>query len=223
ALAVMLALAVLAGGAIWYYTYGMIYEREMPSSWYDVTLSRLESGAVVATMRMNRKVNPCEGVGAVRSGQRSVWHLFMGYFPLDYQTNRTRDYTIMAAVYDSADALERIECGRDNAVIWRRGEEIAPASPEMEAYYRALAELEAFEEETTRRHMIEKAERGDYNSSFYELTDEEEAEGQKLANAVSAAKGEVSEWGAGEADVTRGIQDSMPAQNNLFNLDSLRR
>ena len=215
-LAAMLVLAVLAGGVAWYFTYGAIYEKEMPSTWYDVTLSRMESGAVVATMRTNRKIMSSWGGGAKRSADPLSWNLFMNYFVFDHHSDK---YVIRVAVCEKPDLFDTISYGRDGTVVWRRGEEIPEASAEMEAYYRAAAELEAFEEETKRRHMIEKAEAGDYNSSFFQLTDEEKEEEERLVIAVRAAKAAVPEWGAGEEGVELLIDDSIRVQTSVERLD----
>ncbi len=95
----------------------------------------------------------------------------------------------------SLQKYQAIEYGADTpAILWTRGETIPPASPEMEAYYKALDEAEAFDRETEKRHVIEQAEKGDYSES-YSLTPEEAGRRYDLAEALRAARDRVPEWG----------------------------
>ena len=97
----------------------------------------------------------------------------------------------------SVQGYQAVEYGEDRpATLWMRGEAIEPASAEMEAYYKALGELEAFDREVEKRHVIEMAEKGDYGET-YQLTPEEAARRYDLAEALRAAKDRVPEWISG--------------------------
>ena len=95
----------------------------------------------------------------------------------------------------SVNGYQAIEYGAGEPVtLWTQGKAIEPASPEMEAYYKAYDELEAFDREVEKRHVIEQAEKG-ASSESYQLTPEEAGRRYDLREALRAAKDAVPEWG----------------------------
>lgn len=208
ALAVTLV-AALAVGVIG--VYRMDYT--MPASWYDVTVSQLEDGGVVVTFRTNRKIET-GGIGGgmgpyyLNSGasrfEATCWLIDWHAFRLDHRTDH---YSVIATRKNDAE-MESIDCigcgsgqGVENmSIVWRRGDEAAPASPEMEAYFAALDEHHRYYAEIREKHMREQIENGDYFGSFY-MTGEEYARLEALMQVCDELKKAVPEWGAGESDV----------------------
>ncbi|MBQ8954999.1 MAG: zf-HC2 domain-containing protein [Clostridia bacterium] len=163
----------------------------LKSSEYSVTLSQLEDGRVIVTAKTHGK---------------SIMDLFVDDMPLD-SGGRYGLVTLMSTrgssvprgemeAYElpSAQGYDSIMYGDgEPAMLWTRGETIAPASPEMEAYYAAYDALEAFERETEKRHLIQKAETGDYSEGYW-LTPQEQGEEYDLTAALEDAKAKVPEW-----------------------------
>ena len=209
ALAVALAVVVLLGGAVGGYAY---YNQtgELPASWYDLSLSRLEDGRIVVTMCTTRKVETAGfGYGTIMSDDLGltekepdgmVFYCWMSGFRYGHRADK---YDVMAffiePLDDSIEAVvygDRLN-GSEAKIAWRKGEAIPPASKEMEAYYAAVKAAELYDYEVTSRHKAEAIEKG-RDREDYDLTDEEYAEIARLWDVAREAKLAVPEWGAGD-------------------------
>lgn len=164
----------------------------LTSNAYTVLLSQLKDGRVIVTAQtFNKRISelvvqdvPTEDGG--RYGNIELWSTRSSNVPRGdlraYELPSAQGYEYI--VYDWTKR------------IWTRGETIAPASSEMEAYYAARDALEAFNREVEKRHIIEQAEKGDF-SETYQLTPEEKGERYDLETALNVAKTKVPEWNNG--------------------------
>ena len=193
ALIALVALAVIFVGMFVAVHAHRAYNNEkiaLTASEYTARLSQLEDGRVIVT---------------AQTFDKYLADLFVHDMPDD--GGRVGRITLMSTrgssglrsqlsvyVLSSVQGYNSIEYGDGESVtLWTRGETIAPASPEMEAYYAAYAALEAFDREVEKRHMIQQAESGEYRES-YQRTPEEEDERYDLFTAVRDTRDKVPEW-----------------------------
>ncbi|MBR4726325.1 MAG: zf-HC2 domain-containing protein [Clostridia bacterium] len=202
ALAVALVAALVAVGAV---AYRMDFK--MPASWYEVTLARLENGDVITTLRTNRKIR-AEGMAGYLSSVMTAnadgtfspaeaWNIYWGGYRFGHRSDK---YSLIAMRIrsDIAETLESIVYGdAADTVVWRRGEEIPKASPEMEAFFAA-----ADERNREQREMVEERLAEQNHHVTLQNNDEETARQKAIMRAIyEEAQKTVPEWGAGENDV----------------------
>ena len=212
-LAGVLAAALIVGLIV---VYNMDFR--MPASKYDVTLSRLENGSVVVTMRTKRKIEtggiswgtgPYYLDGETSSLKGNCWFIDWYGYRLDHRADQ---YGVMATRKDGAEmeSFDCIACGAGQgiegaSIVWRAGDEIAPASPEMEDSFAACEAYYRYCREVEKTHLIEQIENDDYRG-YHSNTDEEIARMEELWNDAVELRKAVPEWGAGEKDVeVRGV------------------
>ncbi|MBO4884492.1 MAG: zf-HC2 domain-containing protein [Clostridia bacterium] len=164
---------------------------DLAASEYSVKLAQLEDGRVIVTAQTyNRPIVACY-IRDTYDGNGSR----VGTFTLVSQSGyRIESGELMTHELSSTDGYQAIRYGAGtSAILWTTGETITPASPEMEAYYKALDALETFDRETEKRHLMEQMEAGDYSEN-YTMTPEETAELYRLRVALDAALKAVPEW-----------------------------
>ena len=207
AMIVLVALAVAVAGlyiAVYFRSMYNTQKIALRADEYSVNLAQLEDGRVIVTgqtygkrvMDLFVQDMPAEGGGRV--GHVTLMSTRGSSIP----RGETKVYEL-----PSAQGYESIVYGDGTPVtLWTHGEAIAPASPEMEAYYAARDALQAFEREVEKRHIIEMAEKGE-SSESYQLTPEEKGQRYDLVAALDAAKDKVPEWNNG---VARSLETEPP-------------
>ncbi len=212
ALVVALAAIVLLGGAVGGHAF-FNQQIDLPTSWYNVTLSQLEDGQIIVTMCTTKKVTTAGfGYGTTmnddliltaKESDEAVLRCWLSGFRFGHRADK---YDVTAfSVSSLDDDIQAIVYGRTlngekPAVVWRKGEEIPPASKEMEAYYAAVKEAKLYQNEAWARQKAEAIERGGDEDSFLALPDEENAEIARLWDVVREARQAVPEWGAGNEE-----------------------
>ena len=216
ALAVALAAIVLIGGAVGGYAF-FNQQIDLPASWYNVTLSQLEDGQIIVTMCTTKKVTTTGfGYGTTmnddlvltaKGSDEAIFRCWLSGFRFGHGADK---YDVTAFPINSLDddvqaiVYGRTQNGEKPAVAWRKGEEIPPASKEMEAYYTAVKEAKLYQNEAWARQKAEAIERGN-DWEVYELTDEENAEIARLWDVALKARLTVPEWGAGNEEYEVGL------------------
>ena len=133
---------------------------------------------------------PCVGYGYGMKNKSSkdggyVMHLSAETYRFSHKLRAEETMPVtnfLTEVY--LDDIDRIEYGGDKAVCWKKGDAITPASEEMEAYYKAYDELEAYRDQLDAEH----------GSEYYDMTPDEAKKWAEMVLAIREAEAVVPEW-----------------------------
>ena len=186
--AILLTALTLAFGALFAGT--MLYNQlrmELPSENCQVSLTQLKNGQVVVMVTTSGE-KPCVGYGVSEKREQDgsyVMQLIMETYRFGHKLKAEETKPVANILTKvSLDGIDRIEYGGDKAVCWEKGDAITPASAEMEAYYKACDDLDAYGRQLAAAH----------GATHYDMTSDEAKQWAELLLAIREAKAAVPEW-----------------------------
>ena len=186
----LIAVVALTAGGIAVYNQAVT---QLPSSQIRLSMVRLERGLVLIsaantgdkpTTGNETRLDKTDGGYILRINMESYRFGRGGL-----NTPNSLDEMFLEYPFEEDDVV-KVTAGRDNAVVWEQGQEITPASPEMEETFAALDAFEAFQRTLEAKY--------DPDGKGYipegALTAQEEREWLELAQAVRDKERLVPEW-----------------------------